>query len=477
MLETYRRQIEALEEALALADKRVRNGAQLDPALRNTSCGYVASRLENGRYEYLLVRTHSGEWGFPKGHMKAGETERQTAFREVREETGVYVSPIPGSHFREEITYPLPDRPGEIKRVVYFLGRSVLDEIVCQEEEVAEAGFFVYEEARARLSFADTREILRKASLEMQGGMIGAFRRNTELLKKLGITPLLYGSLGLQERLEKAIDVDDVDVLIPAVHLQQGWDAFRQALEQADYILLDEHEHTFERDGVCFSYAPVEELEDFAGIREEDVELISGRDPAYRLLSLRQYLRVYEASAKDGYRAQVRGKKDGEKITLIRRMLAREQYDMERFKQAHLKDYLRARKEIMQGQKITHWIWYIFPQLAGLGRSAMAQQYALRDLEEARMFLDDGYLGGHLREITQVLLDLGSRDAERVMGSTIDALKLRSSMTLFERAAEDGQLFAEVLERYFDGRRDKRTLQLLAEQEEMHDAGGDGGVL
>ena len=93
------------------------------------------------------------------------------------------------------------------------------------------------------------------------------------------------------------------------------------------------------------------------------------------------------------------------------------------------------------------------------------------------MFLDDGYLGGHLREITQALLDLGSRDAEWVMGSTIDALKLRSSMTLFERAAEDGQLFAEVLERYFDGRRDKRTLQLLAEQEGMNDAGGDGGVL
>ena len=134
---------------------------------------------------------------------------------------------------------------------------------------------------------------------------------------------------------------------------------------------------------------------------------------------------------------------------------------MERFVQAHRAHYPAALAEIRRGRKVTHWIWYVFPQLAGLGRSAMAQHYAIRDLAEARAFLADPYLGGHLREITQALLETGSRDPEQVMGSAVDAMKLCSSMTLFERAAEDGGLFADVLDMYFDGRRDWRTLALL----------------
>ena len=148
-----------------------------------------------------------------------------------------------------------------------------------------------------------------------------AFEENARLLREaLGIVPLLYGSLGLEVRTGLALGADDIDVLIPAVHLGAGWDRFRRTLEAHGYTLIDEREHEFMRDGIAYAYAPIEDLADFAGVREEDIPLLAG----CRLMTLAQYLQVYRASAKDGYRVEVRGKKDGEKIALIEKLLAEE---------------------------------------------------------------------------------------------------------------------------------------------------------
>jgi uncharacterized protein (DUF1810 family) len=140
-------------------------------------------------------------------------------------------------------------------------------------------------------------------------------------------------------------------------------------------------------------------------------------------------------------------------------------YDLERFVNAQDSDgtYPRALDEVRAGRKRGHWMWFIFPQVAGLGRSAMAQTYALSGAAEARAYLAHPVLGPRLRESADALLNLENTDAEEVLGG-IDALKLRSSMTLFEAAAtseQDATLFSEVLHQFFDDGRDERTLRIL----------------
>src|SRR6185437_10756188 len=122
--------------------------------------------------------------------------------------------------------------------------------------------------------------------------------------------------------------------------------------------------------------------------------------------------------------------------------------------------YSHALAELRQGRKRSHWMWYVFPQLAGLGRSPMAQHYAIGSLAEARAYLADPVLGPRLLEITGVLLEAESGNAEEILG-TIDAIKLRSSMTLFHRAEPDQPVFSAVLERYFDSQPDPATDRLL----------------
>jgi uncharacterized protein (DUF1810 family) len=122
--------------------------------------------------------------------------------------------------------------------------------------------------------------------------------------------------------------------------------------------------------------------------------------------------------------------------------------------------YATALRELRRGQKRSHWMWVIFPQLAGLGRSPTARHYAITDLDEARAYLADPVLGPRLRECTESLLRLGDRPAEQVLGK-IDALKLRSSMTLFARASPDEPIFSQVLEQWFGGAPDPLTEQLL----------------
>lgn len=136
---------------------------------------------------------------------------------------------------------------------------------------------------------------------------------------------------------------------------------------------------------------------------------------------------------------------------------------LERFIQAQEGVYEQALAEVRRGRKSSHWMWFVLPQLAGLGRSATAQRYALRDLAEARAYLAHPVLGPRLREITRAVLGCEAPDAESVFGP-VDAMKLRSSMTLFEAAADDpadAGLFAGVLERWFAGDRDGQTLARL----------------
>ena len=123
--------------------------------------------------------------------------------------------------------------------------------------------------------------------------------------------------------------------------------------------------------------------------------------------------------------------------------------------------YLTALDELRRGRKQSHWMWFVFPQLLGLGTSERARRYAIASLGEARAYLAHPVLGQRLRKATSILLDGPPRDAQAVFGK-VDAVKLRSSMTLFNRASEDEELFGKVLERYFSGSEDPITARLLS---------------
>jgi uncharacterized protein (DUF1810 family) len=131
-------------------------------------------------------------------------------------------------------------------------------------------------------------------------------------------------------------------------------------------------------------------------------------------------------------------------------------YDLERFIAAQDRVYADVVEELRRGRKTGHWMWFVFPQIAGLGFSPMSQRYAISSLEEARAYLADPTLGTRLRECARLLLETKSRTAEDIFGS-IDAMKLRSSTTLFHRAVPDEPLFGQVLDRFFDGVPDDAT--------------------
>ena len=133
---------------------------------------------------------------------------------------------------------------------------------------------------------------------------------------------------------------------------------------------------------------------------------------------------------------------------------------LERFVKAQQYDYDTALREIRGGRKRSHWMWYIFPQLQGLGFSPTAQYYGIRDLEQAKDYMAHPVLGPRLVEISGALLALPGSNPSAVMGYP-DDLKLCSCMTLFELAAPEEPVFARVLEKYYGGRRDQMTLNLL----------------
>ena len=138
-------------------------------------------------------------------------------------------------------------------------------------------------------------------------------------------------------------------------------------------------------------------------------------------------------------------------------------FDLSRFHKAQEGDYCIALEEIKNGRKRSHWMWYIFPQLKGLGHSWAADYYGLDGIGEAKAFLDDPLLKSHLLEISSVLLTLENNDARHVMGYP-DDLKLRSCMTLFTAANPTESVFQSVLDKFFAGEPDPITLRLLNEE-------------
>ena len=141
---------------------------------------------------------------------------------------------------------------------------------------------------------------------------------------------------------------------------------------------------------------------------------------------------------------------------------AGDDHRLEHFVQAQDADrtYQRAVAELRQGRKVSHWMWFVFPQITGLGQSAMSRQFAIGSLAQARAYLRHPVLGPRLRECAGILAQQSGRSAEQILGG-IDAQKLRSSMTLFARAAPEEAVFAQVLEQYFDGMPDPATDQRL----------------
>ena len=140
----------------------------------------------------------------------------------------------------------------------------------------------------------------------------------------------------------------------------------------------------------------------------------------------------------------------------------KDDFGLSRFVQAQDEGatYDQALSELRSGRKRSHWMWFVFPQIAGLGHSEMSRHYAIRGLDEARAYLAHPVLGPRLRECAAVLLELPGSDAVAVFGG-IDAQKLQSSMTLFDSAADNDNAFGQVLQKYFGGRADQATLDRL----------------
>ena len=141
-----------------------------------------------------------------------------------------------------------------------------------------------------------------------------------------------------------------------------------------------------------------------------------------------------------------------------------DKYNLERFVSRQKDSYNTAYKELSQGMKQSHWMWWIFPQIIGLGMTSISKEYSIKCIEEARAFLDHPYLGKNLKEICKVMLHIESNDASHVMGYP-DDLKLCSSMTLCIEADPEEKLFQQVLDKFFNGRKDSRTLDILKSQE------------
>ncbi|MBQ7136849.1 MAG: hypothetical protein IJO43_02590 [Bacilli bacterium] len=159
----------------------------------------------------------------------------------------------------------------------------------------------------------------------MENVKFNKFLDNAQILnKRFGITPLLYGSLGLEVLTDSDLSSDDIDILIPSRYVEgDDWEELKQFLEQFGYVLIDEHEHTFLKDDIHYSYAKIEGLKNFANTCEEDIKIYQQEDAQYKLLSLEQYLRVYESSLSDEYRMNVfkKSAKDKEKILFIKSKL------------------------------------------------------------------------------------------------------------------------------------------------------------
>ena len=140
-----------------------------------------------------------------------------------------------------------------------------------------------------------------------------------------------------------------------------------------------------------------------------------------------------------------------------------DQYNLNRFIEAQMTTYEGAMLELTRGRKESHWVWYIFPQIEGLGRSDTAELYSIKSLEEGRAYLEHSVLGPRLIKACEILLSLKDPSMDEVMGFP-DDLKLLSSVTLFEAISEPNSIFTKIIEIYFDDERDKTSLEILESQ-------------
>jgi len=137
-----------------------------------------------------------------------------------------------------------------------------------------------------------------------------------------------------------------------------------------------------------------------------------------------------------------------------------DQYNLNRFLEAQMTTYEGAMLELARGRKESHWIWYVFPQIEGLGRSDKAKLYSIKRLEEGRAYLEHPVLGPRLIEACEIILSLKDVSMDEVMGYP-DDLKLQSSMTLFETLSDSSSIFTKIIEIYFDNERDKISLEII----------------
>lgn len=153
--------------------------------------------------------------------------------------------------------------------------------------------------------------------------MYSAFLKICKLISnEFLVIPLLYGSLGLERLTGEPLNADDIDILIPSAYVRGNkWIGFKSYLETNGYMLIDEHEHTFKKDGVYYSFACIEELESFADILQRSIPIVNDHETCFYLLTLEQYLAVYTRSSADGYRMNKKEKRDHEKIALIQQKL------------------------------------------------------------------------------------------------------------------------------------------------------------
>ena len=140
------------------------------------------------------------------------------------------------------------------------------------------------------------------------------------------------------------------------------------------------------------------------------------------------------------------------------KMDLKEDYNLDRFIEAQDDDYSIALREVKNGRKLTHWMWYIFPQITGLGMSETAKYYEIKSLDEARAYLNNELLKSHLIEISNALLELYTNDPVEVFGD-VDSLKLKSSMTLFSYVSNN-EIFNRVIDKYFNGNKDLVTVRI-----------------
>lgn len=149
------------------------------------------------------------------------------------------------------------------------------------------------------------------------------------------------------------------------------------------------------------------------------------------------------------------------------------EYNLDRFVLAQERDFYKALLEIKNGSKCSHWMWYIFPQLKGLGHSAMSEFYGISDIDEAKKYLENDYLRGNLLRICNALLYSDNSDVDKIFEYP-DNLKLKSSMTLFDYVSEEGNIYSQILDSFFNGERDVITMDLIYEYENKLVGGIDG---